>query len=98
VPTLRLTDVTDGQEVVHGSQTQCPHCHHRIHWMITYQGGRPAPFDPEPLPTRYDTEHTGWAPGMFPIQGHPRLCMAPRNEHTRQPANVLNLHTCQEAA
>ncbi len=87
---------------VYGSRTRCLRCQRPILWMITHRSGQPLPFNPDPLPTRYDTEHTGWAPGMFPIGTRVRRCMAPWTEfpHHRRAgiANVLTLHACREAA
>jgi hypothetical protein len=70
--------------------------------MITLRTGQPMAFNPETLPTRYDRDHTGWAPGMFPIGTRIRRCMAPwtafpPNRRTTI-ANVLTLHECRRTA
>jgi hypothetical protein len=98
LPTLGVNGVTPREEAVYGARHHCVRCRRPVHWMITNRGGRPQPFDPDPLPARYDTQHAGWAPGMFPILGRLRRCMAPWTAFTpeRQAtiAIVLTLHVC----
>lgn len=98
MPTLRVAQVTHSQEAVLASHHHCPHCLRDVLWMITYLGGRPLPFNPRPLSPRRAPD--GWAPGMFPIGGRQRLCMAPTAAHDppRRFARVHTVHHCQEAA
>jgi hypothetical protein len=102
VATLRAADITYSEESVYASRTVCIRCRRPVLWMITNRSGQPLPFDPHALPVIYDAQHTGWAPGMFPIGGRQRRCMAPWTEfpaHRRASiANVLTLHTCRRAA
>lgn len=100
--TLRASDVTYREEAVLASRSRCLHCRRPILWMITHRSGQPLAFNPETLPVRYDADHTGWAPGMFPIGTRLRRCMAPwsAHPHTKQAsiANVLTLHQCRRTA
>lgn len=100
MPTLGSPQVTTREEAVYGTRHHCIRCRRAVHWMITCRGGRPLPFDLEPLPVRYDSQHTGWAPGMFPIGGRLRRCMAPWTKFTpeRQAtlSIVLTVHTCPQ--
>lgn len=81
--------------------SRCRHCQRPTLWMINHQGHLAA-FDTDPLPARYDGDQAGWAPGLFPIAGKLRRCMAPITAFTpeRQEtiANVLTVHHCQDSA
>ena len=102
MPTLRDTAAADNEGAVLASRYHCLKCQRPVLWMLTHPDGRPQPFDVDPIPVRYDSERTGWAPGLFPIAGRIRRVMAPRSAFAaaRQGgfANVLNLHTCGQEA
>lgn len=98
MPTLREQQITVSKETINAPH-HCLRCRRPVRWMITYEGGRPRSFDSEPLPSRYDTDHTGWAPGSFLIGARMRYCMAPVTAFTAERqagiACVLTVHKCQ---
>lgn len=100
MPTLLDSGGNARKDEVYGTRTRCARCRRELVWMMTYRGGKPRPFDAEPLPIRYDVERIGWAPCTLTVAGRQRRCMAPRSLHPPQsrPMNVLTVHECLRRA
>lgn len=92
MPNLTLMDAAPA-----GLGSRCDQCRKIIMWAAGYAGHRLA-FDPHPIPRHYDTDGTGWIPGLFSIAGHTRRAYAPLPMHPAdkqlRASHVIQLHHC----